>query len=73
MNRLTLRLVMSAVLATGLCTRPLMAADDAALEQRVNTLLAQLTLPEKLRLMGGGSTFGTAAIARRRPQWLAVQ
>ena len=64
MNHLTLRLVMSVVLATGLCTRPLMAADDAALEQRVNTLLAQLTPPEKLRLMGGGSTFGTAGIAR---------
>ena len=64
MNHLTLRLVMSAVLVTGLCLRPLMAADDTALEQRVNTLLAQLTLPEKLRLMGGGSTFGTAGIAR---------
>ena len=63
MNNITLRLAMVAVLALPLAP-PVCSADEPALEQRVNTLLAQLTLPEKLRLMAGGSTFGTAGIAR---------
>jgi beta-glucosidase len=37
---------------------------NAALEQRVEDLLARLTLAEKISLMSGGSSFGTQPIAR---------
>ena len=39
-------------------------ADNANLERRVEDLLARLTPREKVELMAGGSSFGTAAIAR---------
>ena len=38
--------------------------DPAAIERRVDTLLTQLTQREKIALLSGGSTFGTAAIER---------
>lgn len=40
------------------------AADPAAVERRVESLLAQLTRREKIALLAGGSSFGTTAIER---------
>ena len=39
-------------------------ADAAALERRVESLLSRMTQREKITLMSGGSSFGTAAIER---------
>jgi beta-glucosidase len=52
--------------AAGWLSVPWAAAplDRAGLEQRVESLLGTLTQREKIQLMAGGSTFGTAAIPR---------
>ena len=63
--RAWLRAVVTLCAAGGLSVRLVAAPlDPTGLEQRVESLLGQLSQQEKIQLMAGGSTFGTAAIPR---------
>src|SRR5690348_5603503 len=48
----------------GAADRPVYLDPSAPLEVRVSDLLGRLTLDEKIALMAGGSSFGTAPVPR---------